>query len=288
RYRFHDLLRVFARECLFEAEPAHERVAAAERLLREYVSLGVNAAALLEPGGLEQPVPAMPAALAAVHHDPRGWFQAERPGLVGGVRLAFDLDLWELSWRLAELLPSVSRWQSDWTDWAETHGIGLEAARRCASPEGEARIRCSLGLLYRAQGRFAEAIGEFECSAKIFTGSGDELRTAVARRQLGDTYRYTGRLEEGVTAFTESLEVFERHRITRMTAGALNGLGDIYRGLSRWQDSTACFERSISLYESLSDDLAVARAKVRFGIVYRDQCRYDEAEHLYLAGLSTL
>jgi tetratricopeptide (TPR) repeat protein/transcriptional regulator with XRE-family HTH domain len=288
RYRFHDLLRVFARECLLEAEPTNERVAAAERLLREYVSLGGNAAALLEPGGLEEPVSATPVALAAVRHDPRGWFQSERSAFIGGVRLAFDLELWELSWRLAELLPALFRWQSDWADWAETHAIGLAAAQRCPSPEGEARIRCSLGLLYRAQGRFTEAIGEFERSAMIFSDSGDELRAAVARRQLGDTYRYTGSLEEGVSAFTESLDVFERHRSIRMTAGALNGLGDIYRGLSRWQESTSCFERSICLYESLSDDLAVARGKVRFGIVYRDRCLYDQAEHFYLAGLSTL
>lgn len=288
RYRFHDLLMMFARECMSASESAEERRAAAGRLLNQFALLGGTAAALLEPGGLEKSEAAPTAGLAAVRRDPRAWFRSERTAFVNGVRLASELELWQLSWRIAELLPSLFRWQSDWADWAETHRIGLDAAKRCASPDGEARIRCSLGLLYRAQGRFGDAIAEFERSATIFTDTGDVLRAAVARRQLGDTYRYTGRLDEGVIAFTRALPVFERHRSVRMTAGTLNGLGDIYRGLSRWAESTDCFERCIALYESLDDHLAVARTRVRLGILHRDRCLYDDAERLYLTGLTTL
>lgn len=287
RYRFHDLLRLFARECLDQAEPISLRKTAVERLVGEYVRLGTNAAALLEPGGMERPVPATPEPLEALQRNPRAWVDAECPAFVAGVKLAFDHEVWDCSWRLAEL-PVVWRWQFDWSDWAETHRFALDAAQRNSSAEGEARFRCSLGLLYRAQGRYDEAIAQLDKSAAIFAEIGDELRRAIAKRQLGDTYRYTGRLHEGVEAFSESLEVFERAGNPRMIAGVLNGLGDIYRGLSRWEESIDCFTRCIQLYETLGDELEVARAKVRFGIVYRDQCLYDLAEELYRSSLVKL
>lgn len=288
RYQFHDLLRVYAREQLLDIEPPQERRAAAERLLGEYARLGVGSAALVEHGGLEQLEPAMPASRAALQADPRGWMRTERAAFVGGTQLAFELELWDLAWRLAELVPVLFRWQSDWSDWEQTLATGLDAARRCPTPEGKARLRCSLGLLHRVQGQFTEAISELDASAATFTEIGDELRAAVAQRQLGDTYRYTGRLHDGLAAFTDALRVFEREHSTRMTAGTLNGLGDIYRGLSRWDESADAFRRSIALYEALDDELEVARATVRFGIVYRDRCLYGQAEELFTTGLSTL
>lgn len=286
RYRFHDLLRVFARERLDDGETAEVRRAAVERLVREYVQLGTNAAALLEPGGVHERVPAVPAAVAALEADPRGWFQAERSAFVAGVTLAYDAELWSLTWRLAELLPTLFRWQSDWRDWEATHDLGLRAAERDADTLGVARIRCSLGLLHRARGQYPEAIAELQASADMFAAAGDELRAAIAKRQLGDTFRYTGQLHDGIAAFAAALEVFERIGNARLTAGCLNGLGDIYRGLSRWQQSTDAFTRCIELYEALGDVLEVARARVRFGIVYRDRCLYAEAEELSHAGLA--
>lgn len=288
RYRFHDLLRVYARECLVKVEQHEERREAVTRLLSEYLRLGINAVALAEPAGLEQPVSALEPALTALEADPRGWSQSERAAFVTGAGLAFEFELWDLAWRLAELVPMLLRWQSDWADWSHTLTLGLEAARRCASLEGQARIRCSLGLLHRAQGNFGEAITELNESAKIFISIGDELRAAVAQRQLGDTYRYTGLLQDGLSVFSESLKVFQREDCRRMTAGALNGLGDIYRGLSRWDESVASFDQAITVYESLGDTLEVARARVRFGIVYRDRCLYSEAEELFMCGLDAL
>ena len=287
RYRLHDLLRVYAGERI-QVDPYEERREAVSRLLGEYVRVGAHAVVVATPANMELAGPRLPPGLIEVPQAPWGWAHAERIALTTGTQIAVDFELWETAWQLAELLPLLLRWQSDGTDWSQMMALGLDAAHRCGSREGQARVRCSLSLLYRAQGRFKDAITELTSSAAIFAEMGDELRAAVVQRQLGDTYRYTGRLEDGVVAFERSLTVFESHNSRRMAAGTLNGLGDILRGLSRWDDSVACFTRSIALYTALDDRLEVARAKVRFGLVYRDQCLYEQAEELLIGGRSTL
>src|SRR6185437_204770 len=53
RYRLHDLLRAFARECLHEAEPESVRQRSLSRLADEYIGAAQLASALVHPGARE-------------------------------------------------------------------------------------------------------------------------------------------------------------------------------------------------------------------------------------------
>ncbi|MGW4412122.1 ATP-binding protein [Nonomuraea sp. NPDC004702] len=66
RYRFHDLLRVFARERLAVEETEATHKAALTRLLEFYIALATNVSVLLEPGGHSEPVPVDPELLQAI------------------------------------------------------------------------------------------------------------------------------------------------------------------------------------------------------------------------------
>ncbi|MFI1919345.1 ATP-binding protein [Nocardia sp. NPDC020380] len=285
RYRLHDLLRLFARERLEAEETTASRVLAARRLLHEYTRACEYATSRIELGGRQAAEPTLPEVKAAVDSDVRAWFRAERSGLVTAVTLANDLELRTETWQLAEQVGALLQWQSGWNEWEQVLELGLTAAVLEGETAGEARIRCSRGLLRRAQGRFGEAIDELQHSAMTFVEVGDDFQYAVVQRQLGDTFRYTGRLRDGVDKFSAALTYFETGGNPRMTAGALNGLGDIYRGLSRWDESTRCLNRAIDIYAELGDQREHARALVRLGIVWRDRCRYDHAEDLYMRGL---
>ncbi len=173
RYRFHDLLRVFARERLAAEEGPQRRRELVERLLTEYVRLGSTAAATLEPGGPFEPVPAFAPAAELLSADPLGWLQSERAAYIRGVSQAYEADLWELSWRLAELLPAC--WGSTGSAGriARRQGQqGLAAARRAGSEAGEARIRSSLGALHHAQAQYDHAAAELECNRDLHRTGG--------------------------------------------------------------------------------------------------------------------
>src|SRR5262249_48138548 len=163
---------------------------------------------------------------------------------------------------------AMSHWPSDWPTWLRVHQIGLDAARRDGSRQGEADIRCKIGAIHRAQGNYGSAEVHLRASAAIAEEIGDGLGVAVALSVLGDTYPYTGRLDEGVRCFERALEEFRRRDLPRYVAWALNGLGDLQRGQSKWQESIASFTECVQIFDDLGDRLEAARARVRFGIVY--------------------
>ncbi len=285
RYRFHDVLRAFARERLTAEDGPGLRQVSVERLLTEYVRLGTNAAALLDPAGPAVATPALPAAMEMVRADPVHWMQAERAAFLVGVQQAFKAELWDLAWQLAELLPACWGPGGGGPIARQTAQHGLTAAINSGNRAGEARIRSTLGALDHAQARYEHAITELNCSVAIFEDLGDELRAASARRQRGATYRHIGLLDVAIGEYTEALTVFERVGNQRMIAAALNGLGDSYRMLSRWPAAVACLDRSLTLYDRLGDQLEIARTTVRLGCVYRDQSSHTRAEQLFQEAL---
>ncbi|MGA2829205.1 MAG: tetratricopeptide repeat protein [Streptosporangiaceae bacterium] len=287
RYRLHDLLRDFARECLHATETPDARLDSLARLADQYIGAMQLASALVHPG--EQGSTGQPGqpllAEDVVRGDPWRWLAAERANLVALVEQVHAAGLRDRAWRLAETLPAMSDWRADWRAWERTHQLALDATRHEANANAEARILRSLGALYRELGRYDEAVTLLTQAAAIFAGRGDRHQWATAMRNLGDTYRYQGRLAAAIDAFSAGLAVFREAADTRSVAGALNGLADAYRGLSRWDEAGSAFRACIDIYRDLSDPLEEARAKIRYSLVFRDQHLSQQAIPLITEGL---
>lgn len=286
RYRFHDLLRDYARERLADEEADTTKKAALRRTVNAYTAMAREASAVLQPGVLQTTEPdAVPIIPEIVRGNPRSWFTAERSALVLLVTQAFEAQLWNETWKLAEPLIAMFNWRADWKDWEDTHLIALQAAERAGSTLGQAVIRNNLGLLYRELGRFDEAISLTADSVAAFNELDDGHREALARRNLADAYRFKGLLDLAISSFQSSLEVFERYSDQRSAAGALTGMADALRGLSRWEESESRFERSISIYTQVGDRAEETRAKVMLAMVHRDRWRNTSAEALLREGI---
>lgn len=216
RYRLHDLLRAFARECLAEAEPPGVREECLARLADQYIGGVRLASALVHPGTPDIAAPTESLLMEdVVRGDPWGWFMAERPSLVRLVEQAHAARLWSRTWQLAELLPVLF----DWRAWEHTHELALDAARQAGDADAEAGIMRSLGALYRELGRYDEAVALLTRAAAIFEGDADRRRWAGVLRNLGDAYRYQGRLAEAIETFAAGLDVFRSAGDVRAEAG---------------------------------------------------------------------
>jgi tetratricopeptide (TPR) repeat protein len=289
RYRLHDLLRDFARECLYDTEPhdaLRERLAT---LADEYIGAARVACTLVHPGA-QGSAELLPQLLAGdvVRGDPWSWLAAERASLVALVEQVHTAELWDRTWQLAETLPDMFDWRADWRSWERTHQLALDAAHRDADTPAEARVLRSLGALYRELGRYDESVALLTQAAGIFSGQGSWHQWATAMRNLGDAYRYQGRLTDAINTFSAALAVFREEADARSSAGALNGSGDAYRGLSRWRESGNAFRDCIAIYHDLGDRLEEARAKIRYALVFRDQHLSQQAIPLITEGLETV
>ncbi|MDQ3790375.1 MAG: tetratricopeptide repeat protein, partial [Actinomycetota bacterium] len=192
RYRFHDLIRVFATEQLDTAESAQERTAAVERLVGAWLARAEHAHRK-EYGGdytiLHGTAPRWSRAPELEEADEMGnqieWLERERRSLVSAVRLAADNGMAEAAWDLT--LTSVTLFQAKgyFDDWRDTVTRALAAAENAGNERGRAAMLYSLGSMYaQQQNRLDEAERCSTAALEIFERLADEHGCALALRNL--------------------------------------------------------------------------------------------------------
>jgi DNA-binding SARP family transcriptional activator len=262
RYRFHDLLRLFARERLCQEESRAARLAALEQALRSCLDRCRQADALL--GSNEE-------------DSVRRWFEAEHAMLVAAVQQAFAAGLWKLTWELALGLSGFFEVRSRWDDWGRTHEAALEAAGQAGDRHATAATLRRLGDLHLDQSRWAKALSCLRECLPIFRELGDRRGEAKTLRSLGDAYREQSQWRQALDCFNQCLPIFRELDDRREEAEVLRGLGIINRHHGRLDEALANFERCMRLSVELGDRRWEAIARRSLGLVYREQGRQEDA-----------
>lgn len=304
RYRFHDLVRAFARERLADEECEAARGAALRRALEACRAAAERADALLE--GSE------------------AWFEAERTTLVLAVEQAYGAGLWAVAWRLAAACSPFFEARSHWDDWSRTHELALEAAEKAGDRAGQATIlrrlgelhldrtrwddalrvlhRClpmyrdlgdrrgeaktlrSLADVHRERSEWDAAVGYFSACLPIVVELGDAREEAEIHRGLGIIAREQGRLPLALDRFLRCMELSARVGDRRWEAIARRSLGLVYRDLGRPEDASTCLLRSLTEFQELGDRLWEAYTLNALGSVRGAEGRLDEARYCYARG----
>ncbi|MFJ3218277.1 ATP-binding protein [Kitasatospora sp. NPDC086801] len=144
RYRFHDLVRLYAREHAEAADRPAERAAALEGAFGAWLRLAEQAADQV-PGPCFAPIHGdaprhpLPSALTAgLLDDPMAWFDAEQPALNASARQAAALRMVPVAWDLAACLEKYCDVRGLYDDWRSTHLAVLQACRAAGDVRGTA------------------------------------------------------------------------------------------------------------------------------------------------------
>jgi DNA-binding SARP family transcriptional activator/Tfp pilus assembly protein PilF len=216
QYRFHDLIRMFARERLADEEPPLERKAALERALAALLYLTEEARYRYYGGNyvrLHSDAPRWPLPESLVEQlveDPLQWYDRERAALVSGVRQAARAGFAELCWSLAFSAVTVFELHVYFDDWQETHEIALEATRKADHVRGQAAMLYSIGALHMSQQRFGPARKEFTAAAQLFSDAGDDQGVALVSRHIAYMDRLGGRLDDATIRYEQALATFRK------------------------------------------------------------------------------
>jgi DNA-binding SARP family transcriptional activator len=212
RYRFHDLLRVYASERAAADLWADVRAAAVSRLLGWYMRTADAAAAAAAPpdryyvpldaaGAEDVPPLGFATAEAAL-----AWYDSERANLVAATRQAAAAGLHELAWRLPAPLFLIFNSLGNWADCIATHRVALDSARQAGHRQGEAWVLNNLGNAL-AETRHPEGIGHMERSLAIRREIGDRKGEGQAANNLADAYQMLGRSTEALDLYRRGLEL---------------------------------------------------------------------------------
>ncbi len=260
RYRFHDLLRVFAREKL-AVKPAAERKAALGRLLGAYLSLTERASEAYgsemsgdtrHGAGVRWYRPGLAEAAGAVGH-PLDWYVTEQKSLMTAVEQASMNGFWDLSWELARFMSTFLEAQSNWTDWQMTHEVALKAARSAGSVYGEAISLFSFATCRWYQSIWPSAAELFTQALILFRETADLHSQARTLRFLGVVYRDSGQWVKALEYLRQALPVYEAVGDKKGAADTLRSIGVLYRDQNQSGEAAGYLRRALAAYQEMGE-----------------------------------
>ncbi|HWO62413.1 MAG TPA: tetratricopeptide repeat protein [Umezawaea sp.] len=281
RYRFHDLLRVYARELATTEESPRDRDRVTGGVLAWYLACADAADHVLTPMRRRVPlrlsvatstVPAFGA-----HGEALAWCEAERANLVAAVRAALENGQWEVACRLPLALWAFFTLRKPWADWIATYEIGLVAARRCGDRFSEASLLAGLGIAHRELLRFEEALRYLESALAIRSDIGDRWGRGQALISLGTAHHDQARFTDALDCFNRALTIFRDLGDAWGEAQTLHFLGLTYHGLDRLSEAQVELARALEIRHDIGYRYGEAETLAGLGLVCQALSRCERA-----------
>ncbi len=280
RYRFHDLLRVYAAERAAADLLAAERDAAIVRLFTWYMRTADAAATAVSPHRYSLPLDAAqaddPRPGFADAQDAFGWYDSERGNLLAAIRQAAACGLHEVAWRLSAPLFSVFNRRGNWADLVTTHRIALDSVRHVRNRLGEAWVLNNLG---QALGRkhLREGIDLLQQALDIRRDEGDRVGEAQAAHNLAEVQYLVNGPEVALPYLQQSLDVQRAVGHSALHGATLNNLGEIYLELGRLNESVDCLTEALPIFARIDSAHGQGHVLLNLGRVYRGLDRQGDA-----------
>jgi hypothetical protein len=155
RFRFHDLLREYARERIQDEEPAEVCEDAVQRIVTYYAKIATRLRPFFDPAHFRV---AGQQSTAGSSTEGLTWFEAERANIIAATEQAARSQMWTLVWELAHATYDFLRQRRYSTENILLHRLGLKAARATGDESAETHMLHHLATLHMEIGRYDEAI----------------------------------------------------------------------------------------------------------------------------------
>lgn len=286
RYRFHDLVRLFAHERLQVDQPEAAVRQARRRVLTWYLHRALQADQLLAPDSRLRPGSGS-TSLFGSRDQALSWCDAERDALDSAVRMAAEVGDFAAAWQLAHALFGHHRLRHSWLQWLSQLRVGLGAARTLGDEQAEARMLNSMGAAKGALGHYEEAHRDLDAALLIQQRCGDRAGHGSTLNNLGELYRLTGRYDDAVTCYQQDWAICRDLADLYGQSICLNNLGKAQLALGRAADALASQSDALRLCDRHHDLHTRAEIIDDLGHVYRRLGRLSEALHHYALAVET-
>jgi tetratricopeptide (TPR) repeat protein len=230
-YRFHDLVRVHARDRATATLTGTERERITRRVTDWYLWTATEAQRLITPIQLTLPrTYAHPAQWSAPFGDDRAaldWLDTRRTHLMAVLRLAAEHGWHATAWQLVDAMWPLFLRMRHYDLWIEAHRTGLEAARRDGHREAERQMLNSGAIGLSAAGRTEEAADWYTASLRAAQEAGDRRDEGQALLGLGGCRMAAGRYAEAVSDLDRAVETWSECGYPRGVALARILLGEV-------------------------------------------------------------
>jgi DNA-binding SARP family transcriptional activator/tetratricopeptide (TPR) repeat protein len=255
RYRFHDLLRLYAGDRVREEESAHHNGDAQRRLLDWYLLSAVNAATSLDPQ--RPPVPDLPVPGTVEPRTFRDdaeamrWCESERSNFAALTRFAaangFPRRAWQLPGTVLDALGRYGRQD----DMLELNHIALASAREDRHPMGQIGSLNNLGAIYFARHDHPRATANVEAALKLAREAGYLDAETICLHNLGSIRLAAGDIDTAVRLYHRVLGVCRSDPNPAGEASTLHRLGDAHRQAHRYGEAITHYRDALAIRQRI-------------------------------------
>ncbi|TDB92858.1 tetratricopeptide repeat protein [Actinomadura sp. 7K534] len=292
RYRYHDLIREYARHLVADLDPAPVREAAVDRLLDHYLAAAAHADRLLFPYR-SRPDATAPAFFGDAGAA-RAWIREELDNVLRVARHAADHGRPRHAALLAAALGEHLESQGHWPEAADLHERAVRAWRDLGDGEGTARALADLsrlllragwheealnaanegltisaagpavvaalhdllGLIHWHRSEYDVAVGYYDRALELWRSAGDRAGEAEVLHHRAIISFHQGRYAEATKEMRIALARYEEVGHRRGRQMVLNNLGDIARKLGRYDLALRHYEEAGAVMEMSRQHLA--------------------------------
>jgi tetratricopeptide (TPR) repeat protein len=280
RFRMHDLIRIFARERLTADEEAPSKAAAQRRVFDWYLGMAASAEDLLIKKRIRDwrhtadgrhllPLTTREQALS--------WFEEERVSLVGACREAQKSEQYETVWRIADASWGFFQLRKYWSDWEETHRLGLASAIAAGDDRAVAWMLTGLGGVQWELGHHADALDSLHRSLVLHRSHDDDMGACRALLNLSFTYGHMDNHAESVRCADGALQIADAMNDQYRMAWALYSLGTSYRHLGQLVQARASCEKALAIWRAVGDRMGEGFCLDSLGKIYRELGQLEDS-----------
>ncbi|MDG4790261.1 BTAD domain-containing putative transcriptional regulator [Micromonospora sp. WMMD1102] len=283
RFRFHDLLGLYAARLLAEDDRA-ERAAARDRLHTWYLRGATAALEWVYPQLVRRTSHGDRGAVFDGPDDAFEWLDTEAPALVSLVERTADSDHRRLAWQIADQLRGYFLVRRHVDRWLRTADAGLRAAVAEGDPAAQAAMLISRGQAMWALGRHPEALDAYTEGARLADAGGWRPAVAYLRHNIGLVLAEQGRLDEAEQSYQAALALSADDDLGHVRAVTLNGLGVMCADQGRLSAAAEYFGAALRINQVTGRDTSVLANRLNLGMVLRQLGAESTAEeHLCAA-----
>lgn len=290
RYRFHDLVAIYARECAVRLESAEQRAAALDRVLEWYLRTAASANETIGrvPVGFGRRMTAFDLTPLSFEGaaDAIGWCERELPTIVDCVRSASQAGHHDGAWRLAAVLGSFFQRTKHIAENIQCSRVGLAAARKCHEPFGEAWLLGNLGNAYFDLRDMENARDHHRAAAEVHSAVGDWPGLGRALMNLAVAQKNLGEFDDAVRLHTTASGIFAELEDRGGEAAALSNLGEVLVMQERHEEAAKHHLRAVELSSGSDNPRVEGYCLGNLGESYRRLGRPREAEQRYHQALA--
>ncbi|MFF2194309.1 BTAD domain-containing putative transcriptional regulator [Streptomyces sp. NPDC058157] len=288
RYRFHEIIRVFAREQLALNDEHAVQTAALERMLGGWLSLAEQAHRRIYGGDftvLHGTAPRWVPPESCVSEllvNPLEWLDSEHANLVQAVEHSARAGMDELCWDLTATLATLFEGKGYFDDWERTHQLALECVRAAGNTRGTAALLSSLGVLYLGRSQHEESRAALASALDLFQEVGDRQGLALCHRDLALLERMRGDEERALTLYDRALRDFDQVGDVVGRAIVLTQSAHIWMRRGQVAAAQSRLDEALGIYRSVGYTGGQARTLRRAGQLQQGQGEHERAVRTFI------